>query len=202
MTTIVAVFLAVCAWAQGNHVTIDDFEIYPDSTITVPVYLVNTDETRGLQFKMTLPKGLSADEIEMTDYSIDSYMTLNSSYHTKDSSYMVIMYPSVPVCFPPDSLAVLTIVFKASADFKGGNISIWRVRGSTLGGMTIQMENSSTTVTVPEASLIGIPIDTPADDSYFNLMGQLISTPIGEPVAIHVCTSPMGKRIVRKVSIR
>ena len=54
VTTLLAVCVAVCAMAQANRVYIEDFEICPDSVVTVPVMLANVDETRGVQFPGTL----------------------------------------------------------------------------------------------------------------------------------------------------
>ena len=42
---ICALLMAFTALAQGNRVIIEDFEIAPDSTLTIPVLLANTDST-------------------------------------------------------------------------------------------------------------------------------------------------------------
>ena len=63
------------------------------------------------------------------------------------------------------------------------------------------MEGDTTTVTVPQASLIGIPVDgQPVKDQYFNLMGQPITSPDVVPVAIQVTTLADGGHTSRKVA--
>jgi hypothetical protein len=63
------------------------------------------------------------------------------------------------------------------------------------------MDGDTTMVTVPTASLIGIPYDMPVQDQYFNLLGQPVSSPDSVPVAIQVTTGPNGERTSRKEAV-
>ena len=54
-----ALMLAMTGMAQNNRVYIEDFEIEPGSLITVPVLLANESPTRGFQFNLSLPQGLT-----------------------------------------------------------------------------------------------------------------------------------------------
>lgn len=201
--TILAVLVAVSAVAQSpSRVYIEDFEIAPDSSIVVPVILANVERTRGVQFYITLPEGLSMIDRELTDYSLEYKMTLSSPYSEKNKCYMVFIYPSAGNMFPPDTMAVMTIEFQASSTFRGGLMPLWKCRGSTLNNTSIVYQNDTTIVTVPTASLIGVPIDQqPTEDQYFNLMGQPIDSPQCAPVAIQVITAPNGQRSCRKVAV-
>lgn len=184
MMTILAMVLTFTAVAQKNRIHIEDFEIYPDSTITMPVMLENADPTRGFQFNMTLPDGLSVEDCVLTKCAANEYdMHLFST--CKAGIWTVGMYPVSRVCLPAASGPMMTIVFTAAADFKGGEIFLWKCRGSTLESTTIYFEDDTTTVTVPSSALIGIPVDKGTDvDSYFNLAGKSIPASDDEPVAV------------------
>ena len=176
-----ALALGLTAIAQSNRIYIEDFEIYPDSTITVPVMMANADPTRGFQFNMTLPDGLEVIDCKLTEYAADDYkMHLFST--CKAAIWTLGMYPVSRVCLPPDNKALMTIIFKAAADFRGGEIFLWKCRGSTMESGTIIFEDDTTTVTVPSSTLIGIPMDKGSDsDGYFNLMGEPIPLSDGVP---------------------
>ena len=201
--TILVASMAIGAVAQSkSRVYIEDFEITPDSSIVVPVMLANVENTRGVQYYITLPEGLSLEGEELTDYSLGFDMLFSCTYSKKNNCYMVFIYPSSSVMFPPDTMAVMMLEFHASPTFKGGIMPVWKCRGSTIENKTIVYEGDTTIVTVPTASLIGIPVDQqPTEDQYFNLMGLPISSPECAPVAIQVMTAPNGQRSSRKVAM-
>ena len=202
-TAILAVSMALCAMAQNNRIYIEDFEIDPDSTVTVPVILANESPTRGVQFNMTLPPGLILKSSKVTDYSSEYFMSMTCRYYEKGGYYMVFIFPMAAVCFEPNTAEVMTITFAAQPDFKGGTISLWNCMGSTINNHSFAIDGASTVVTVPEASLIGIPIDKdPERDEFFNLLGQPVSSPDSVSLAIHVTTAADGQRTSRKVSCR
>jgi len=186
---------------QRNRIYIENFEIYPDSSLIVPVMLANVDSTRGIQFNITLPSGLRISECNLTPYAKEYDMHL---FENNNGGVLTIgMYPFSRVCFPPDTMAVMTINFEAMADFKGGEIFLWKCRGSTMENTTIFIGDDTTTVTVPSSSLIGIPIDQKTDDDlYFNLLGQPIPSADSVPVAVQVSTRPDGTISSRKVAKR
>lgn len=203
LMTILATLLSVNAVAQSlSRIYIEDFEIFPDSSVTVPVMLANVERTRGLQFYLTLPEGLQLGQSELTQYSIDSKMILTCRYSEKNACYMIFIYPSVSNMYPPDTLAVMNMEFQASSDFKGGDMLVWKCRGSTANNRAIVYQDDTTTVTVPTASLIGIPMDKQQlREQYFNLQGQPIDSPLVTTVAIQVTTLPNGQRYSRKVAV-
>ncbi len=195
--------MAFSADAQSQtRVYIEDFEICPDSSVVVPVILANVERTRGLQFYLTLPEGLTKVREELTEYSLDNKMTLSCPYSEKNACHMVFIYPSNGNMYPPDTMEVMTFTFKAESTFKGGFIRLWKCRGSTRNNTTIIYQDDTTTVTVPSASLIGVPMDKkPSKDEFFNLMGQPIESPVSAPIAIQVTTLPNGQRSSRKVAV-
>lgn len=202
MMVMVAVLLALAVVAQQrNRIYIENFEIYPDSSLTVPVMLANMDSTRGIQFNITLPFGLRISECELTPYAKEYDMHI---FENNNAGVLTIgMYPFSRVCFPPDTVAVMTINFDAKTDFKGGEIFLWKCRGSTMENTTIFIGDDTTTVTVPSSSLIGIPVDQKTDDElYFNLLGQPIPSADSVPVAVQVTTRPDGTINSRKVAKR
>ena len=163
--------------------------------------LANMDSTRGIQFNITLPSGLRISECELTAYAKEYDMHI---FENNNGGVLTIgMYPFSRVCFPPDTMAVMTINFEAMTDFKGGEIFLWKCRGSTMENTTIFIGDDTTTVTVPSSSLIGIPIDQKTDDElYFNLLGQPIPSADSVPVAVQVSTRPDGTISSRKVAKR
>ena len=116
MMVMVAVLLALAAVAQQrNRIYIENFEIYPDSSLTVPVMLANMDSTRGIQFNITLPFGLRISECELTPYAKEYDMHI---FENNNAGVLTIgMYPFSRVCFPPDTVAVMTINFDAKDRF-------------------------------------------------------------------------------------
>lgn len=169
VTSLLAACVAVCAMAQANRIYIEDFEICPDSVVTVPVMLANVDETRGLQFRMTLPTGLSMDECELTDHSADCNMKELYSYSPAGAFFTVILYPLDRSCLPSGTNAIMNFSFKADAGFKGGTITLFKAYGASTENEPMTIDGDTTTVTVPEAVLIGVPVDQKtADDQFFN----------------------------------
>lgn len=195
--------VALSGAAQSNRIYIDDFEIYPDSTVTVPVVLANESRIRGLQFNMTLPQGLTIEEYELTDYSDDLTMSLVVR-RIKDNYYGVFIYPTQKIPYPADTTAVImTLTFGATSDFTGGEVVMFNGRGSTMNNHTFIIDGDTVEVTVPAASLIGIPMDqNPVKDEFFNLQGSPIPSPDSVPVAIHVYTLADGRLDSRKVCVR
>ena len=188
--------------AQTNRIFIEDFEIEPGATDSVAVMFSSVDPSRGLQFNISLPAGLTYLGSDVTEYSVNYNMSASCNYSRKDSCYSAFIYPPGRICYPADTTAaVMYIWLKAKDDFKGGTIITWKCRGSTIDNNTIYMEGDTTTVTVPQASLIGIPVDgQPVKDQYFNLMGQPITSPDVVPVAIQVTTLADGGHTSRKVA--
>lgn len=198
---LLAVLMVVGAAAQNNQIYIEDFEIYPDSTSLVPVMLANTDSTRGVQFYMTMPEGLDVAAFVLNDYANAYDMLLETKFSTNLGCYVVFEYPASRICFPPDTTAVLMIEFCASSDFGGGELTLWQCRGATIDNRSISMTGCTTNVTVPESSIIGIPMDNaPESNQYFNLLGQPVIQPDTVPVVIEVTTHGDGHQSSRKMS--
>lgn len=143
---IVALFVSLDAVAQSNRIYVEPFEICPDSTLAVPVILANETPTRGLQFNMTLPEGLAMDECEITRYCEKYSMSL---FTKKNGDVWTIgMYPMGSICLPADTKAILMLQMMASPTFMGGEIVVWKCRGSTIDNKTIYMDGDTTAVTV------------------------------------------------------
>ena len=196
-----ALVAALCATAQTNVIYIDDFEISPDSVVTVPVMLANQDTTRGVQFNITIPETLDIDEIVLTDYSAGRGFTLTQS--ASGTTYTVMIYNFGQAFFPPDTTAIALVTFYAYDDFDGGEVEVWKCRGSTADDQAIIMDGDTATVTVPTASLKVVSVDAvPVNEQYFNLMGQPIASPDSVPVAVQVKTDANGTRTSRKVSVK
>ena len=163
--TLCALLMAVTAAAQGNRLMIQDFEIVPDSTVTVPVTLVNTDASRGLQFNLTIPEGLTIENVKVTKYT--KKLGLSVTYSESNGISTIILYQMGKVCFPPDSADVVLVTFQASPKFRGGQVELWKGRGSTMENNTFIIEGDTAVVTVPAATLIGIPNGLKPEEEYF-----------------------------------
>jgi len=159
MTLMMAAVMALTAMSQTNSIFIEDFEICPDSVALVPVLLANDDATRGLQFNMTLPPGLDVARCKLTDRSLDLDMTVLFDRDRQSRSCTVIIYSHKASSFDPGRDAVATLTIKASSDFRGGDIKLWKLRGSTLQNQSIIMEDTHCVVSVPQSALVGVPID-------------------------------------------
>jgi len=202
VTALLAALVAVTAMAQTNRVYIEDFSIEPDSTVVVPVFFANVVPSRGLQFNLSLPEGLTLTKSRLTQYSKEYAMILTCRYSNRDQCYGVFIYPSGAICFDPDTAAVMELWLTAQPDFSGGEISLWNCYGSTIENKTIAVQGGVAVVTVPESSLIGIPVDkVDAKEEFFNLTGQRVASPDALPVAIQVTTFSNGQRYSRKVAV-
>ena len=186
--------------AQSGHIYIENFEIMPDSTVTVPVILANTDSTRGIQFNLTLPEGLTIADYTTTPYSNSFNMSVSCrSYDFKDY-FLVMMYPMRPVCIPPSTEEVILFSFTAAPNFKGGDLLVWKCRGSTIDNHMIRMDGDTTAVSVPASSLIGVPVDQkPLEDQYFNLNGVPMASPDSSSIAIRLTTWSDGRQTAMKM---
>lgn len=170
MITLLAMVLALPCVAQVNRLYMNDFEIEPDSTITVSLYLTNEDPTRGLQFNLKVPEGLTRCGYESTAYSNEYNMTVVCE-STGANKYRAFVYPPTRICYPADNAReVVSFTFKASSGFKGGELVIDGCKGSTMDSKTFNIEGDTVVVTVPARSLVGIPVDQQsADEPFFNL---------------------------------
>ena len=157
--------LAFNAMAQNNRIYIKDFEIIPDSSVLVPVILANQDTTCGFQFNMTLPDGLEVEKVSMTDRIRDLGMKLE--YHERNGSSVVMIYSMQLAYCVPDTIEVLTIKFKADADFKGGEVTLWKCRGARTDNTGLILSDATTRASVPERSLVGVPIDKKKEKEQF-----------------------------------
>ena len=86
--------LAISAVAQqGNRIYIEDFEIEPGKTVSVPLMLSNQDPTRGMQFNISLPNGLRMIDQELTAYSEEYNM--NMCVHPDDPPIEILGLPRI-----------------------------------------------------------------------------------------------------------
>lgn len=202
MLTVMAMMMAMGVMAQHNVMYISDFEIAPGSQIDVPLMLANSDPTRGVQFNMTLPDGLTLINRQMTPYAEVEYEMKDFGTLKKAGYWLIGMYPVGGVCFPPGDTAIMILTFASAADFTGGEIILWRQRGSTIDNKTIFYDNDTTTVTIPQASILERQDNAlPLDQRFYNLNGQPVESPDTMPLAIQVTTWPDGRRTSRKVAV-
>ncbi len=145
--TLMVGWMACCAMARTNVVSISDFAIAPDSTVTVPVKLANQDTTRGLQFNLTLPPGLTCRQMELSTYIKRLRFVLNNTF--KDDHHTVMIYQVGAGVIPPGCEAVLLMTLHADHGFTGGEITVWKCRGSTRDNKSINMDGDTVAVTVP-----------------------------------------------------
>ena len=166
---LLAVVMVMNVAAQVNSIYIEDFEIMPDSSVTVPVILANEEPTRGIQFNLTLPKNLTLLSYALPRVIADQY-NMHIFGTAKEWGWTLGMYPSTKVCFSPDTLQVMLLQFKAEPGFKGGEINVWKCRGSSMDNVTIFIGDDTTRVTVPKPSIINLPTDEgEGSDMFFSL---------------------------------
>jgi len=167
LTMIIVALAALTATGQGNRLLMEDFTIEPDSTVTMPLILANTDSTRGLQFNMTPPQGLTIDNVKASRYSKKKGWSV--SHYDQDGTTVVVIYKLGHITFPPDSMPVAVVEFVADSGFQGGELRIWKGRGATMDNASINIDGDTVSVTVPAASSINLE---PAKEQYFNLTDE------------------------------
>ena len=167
MKRYLAICLAVCAAlfaaAQNSRVYMDDFEVAPGSSVTVPIILANQDTTRGVQFSVSLPQGLQCAELNLSQFAERKKFLLN--YNVKGNTCKVMVFQVGIANFTPGEITVADITLEADDSFKGGNITFKKCRGSTMDNKSILMDGSTAVVTVPKEGQGGFFLDAaPADD--------------------------------------
>ena len=126
----------IAAFAQGNRLYIEDFDIAPGETKTLDIILENEDPVSSLQFDITFPTGLSYVEntlervtsrITRTSHSIVAAKQGENVYRMGILSTSSEMANSA-VKF--NEGALLRIKVKAGIDYKGSSIKITDIIGS------------------------------------------------------------------------
>ena len=142
-----AVCAALCAVAQRNRIYVDAFEIARGDTVSVPVILANQDTTRGVQFKVTLPQGLTCQEWNLAPRTERLGFILNNTI--KNGAHSVMIYQVGRASIPPGDEAIAIMTLQADDNFGGGEITVWKCRGSTMENKSMEMDGNKSTVTVP-----------------------------------------------------
>ena len=126
----------IAAFAQGNRLYIEDFDIAPGETKTLDIILDNEDPVSSLQFDINFPTGLSYVEeslervtsrITRTSHSIVAAEQGENVYR------MGILSTSSETANSAVKLkegALLRIKVKADIDYKGSSINITDIIGS------------------------------------------------------------------------
>ena len=143
-----AVCAALCAVAQGNRICVHDIEVARGATVTVPVLLANQDTTRGVQFRVTLPQGLTCQEWNLAPRTERLGFILNNIL--KDGAHSVMIYQVGRGAIPPGDEAIAIMTLQVDDTFTGGEITVWKCRGSTMDNKSMEMDGSTSSVTVPE----------------------------------------------------
>ena len=126
----------IAAFAQGNKLYIEDFDIAPGQTKTLDIILENEDPVSSLQFDITFPTGLSY--VENTLERVTSRITRTShsivaAKQGKNVYRMGILSTSSEMANSAVKLnegALLRIKVKADIDYKGSSIKITKIIGS------------------------------------------------------------------------
>ena len=126
----------IAAFAQGNKLYIEDFDIAPGQTKTLDIILENEDPVSSLQFDITFPTGLSYVEGSLEKVTSRITRTSHSILAVKqeESVYrMGILSTSSEMANSAVKLkegALLRIKVKADIDYKGSSIQITDIIGS------------------------------------------------------------------------
>lgn len=126
----------IAAFAQGNKLYIDDFDIAPGETKTLDIILENEDPVSSLQFDITFPTGLSYVENSLERVTSRITRTSHSILAAKQGKNvyrMGILSTSSEMANSAVNLkegALLRIKVKAGIDYKGSSIKITDIIGS------------------------------------------------------------------------
>ena len=126
----------IAAFAQGNKLYIEDFDIAPGQTKTLDIILENEDPVSSLQFDITFPTGLSYVENSLERVTSRITRTSHSIVDAKQGENvyrMGILSTSSEMANSAVKLnegALLRIKVKADIDYKGSSIKITDIIGS------------------------------------------------------------------------
>ena len=126
----------IAAFAQGNKLYIEDFDIAPGETKTLDIILENEDPVSSLQFDITFPTGLSYVEESLERVTSRITRTSHSIVAAKQGENvyrMGILSTSSEMANSAVKLkegALLRIKVKAGIDYKGSSIQITDIIGS------------------------------------------------------------------------
>ena len=126
----------IAAFAQGNKLYIEDFDIAPGETKTLDIILENEDPVSSLQFDITFPTGLSYVEESLERVTSRITRTSHSIVAAKQGENvyrMGILSTSSEMANSAVKLkegALLRIKVKADIDYKGSSINITDIIGS------------------------------------------------------------------------
>ena len=126
----------IAAFAQGNKLYIEDFDIAPGETKTLDIILENEDPVSSLQFDITFPTGLSYVENTLERVTSRITRTSHSIVAAKQGENvyrMGILSTSSETANSAVKLkegALLRIKVKADIDYKGSSINITDIIGS------------------------------------------------------------------------
>ena len=126
----------IAAFAQGNKLYIEDFDIAPGETKTLDIILENEDPVSSLQFDITFPTGLSYVENTLERVTSRITRTSHSIVAAKQGENvyrMGILSTSSEMANSAVNLkegALLRIKVKAAIDYKGSSIKITNIIGS------------------------------------------------------------------------
>ena len=154
LISLLLMLLAMSTAARHNGVFIEDFEVEPGSSVIVPVMLCGSDSTRGVQFNMTLPLGLTMETYELDEDVVERY-NMHSYDRCTAGVWTVGIYPYGRICLPADTtIVIMRMTLNAAPDFDGGDIFLWKERGAQMDNSTIIFNDDTTAVTVPQASIM------------------------------------------------
>lgn len=129
---LVCVMAALCStfsFAQADEIKVSDVTILPGETAKMEVVLDNpSNEYTALQFKMTLPEGISIPNSEKTkeaDASLNRAVAPNHDLiirQVEDNSYLFIVFSRSNSPFIGDGI-IATVTLKAADDLQKGELT-------------------------------------------------------------------------------
>lgn len=154
LISLLLMLLAMSAASQHNGIFIENFEIEPGSSMTVPVLLCGSEATRGLQFNMTLPLGMTMQTYEL-DETVSEQYKLRSYERCNAGVWTIGLYPFGRMCLPTDTtLVIMRMTLEAAPDFAGGEIYFWKQIGAHMDNSKIVFSDDTTAVAVPRRSVM------------------------------------------------
>ena len=194
---------------SSNRIYMEDFSITPGETKPVTVYLENEDALSGMQFRLTLPAGLSIvtgatgrPRVTLAGDHLDGEDDDHTvSANAAEDGIHVILYSPTSMELTTGDGALLTFNVTAASNFIGSDeIVIDQIESSTAGMVEIALEDASCVVTSSIPTAIDDVVDarTVVSTRYVSPSGLSSSKPFNG-VNIVVKTMDDGSQVVTRV---
>ena len=186
--------LAPELWNNWDRMSGNDIAIAPGETRTVSIMLDNAMDYSAFQLDLTLPDGLTASNVRVTDRASGHALDVNTLQDGKVRA----------LCYAPDLAAInghegalLTLDVTATGSIEG-DITVDGIELVTPDCCTVKLDTFSIAVNSPSGLNELATGKTIGKVEYYNLAGQQIDRPL-EGVTIVVTTYTDGTRTTTKV---